>query len=392
MFKIIKENKKIFILSSYIILLCVFLLNINSVIKGFFFLMDLLMPLFIALGIAFVLNMPMRNIEKWVKKVIKDDKKQGLIRAISIIITLVLTFFVLFLVFSIILPKVIDSFNLVFANFSKLFDDSINSLDKIMKDNFGVKGSFADLDYVKAVKEISGEKLLGVKFENVLGIASGVISNAMTFMNTFMDVFLGFCLSIYLLSGKEKLLFQAKKVLFAFTSLETSKKVMSIAKEAQKVFEKFVGGQLINCAMIGGICYVTYLIFRFPFPELNAAIVTVLSIIPVFGPLAAMVISFILIFAFSPIQAVIFVIAFQVVTNIESNVIYPKVVGSSIGLPGVWVLLSIFILGDLFGIAGMLFAVPITALLYSLFRDLVNKKLVENKHIKILNNKTVSSD
>lgn len=135
--------------------------------------------------------------------------------------------------------------------------------------------------------------------------------------------------------------------------------------------------------------YITYRIMGIPFPELNAAILAVLAIIPVFGSIAAMVISFILIFAFNPTQAIWFIVVFQVVTNIESNILYPKVVGNSIGLPALWVLLSIFVLGGIYGVAGMLLAVPCTALVYSLFADFVNKTVKKKKKDKKLDKETI---
>lgn len=378
MFKFIKENKKQLIISTYIVLLIVGLFNIEPIVKGVLFAFDLLMPLFIGLAIAFVLNMPMRIIEKWLAKFIDPEKKKGVLRSLSILLTLIFTILVLFLIFSIILPRVIDSFKLVFNNLSTLIDNCISSLDGIMK-QMGIDSKISDVEYVKALKHISWKEIFDGQFNNILGFANGVITNAMAFMNTFMDVFLGFCLSIYLLSGKEKLINQLQKTIMAFFPKKVYEELFHIGHEARLVFEKFVGGQLVNCAMIGGICYITYLILKFPLPELNAALVTVMSIIPVFGPMFAMIISFILIFAFDPWKALLFVVVFQVVTNIESNVIYPKVVGSSIGLPGLWVLLSIFILGDLFGIIGMILAVPVTALAYSLFRSLVIKRLAKKK-------------
>lgn len=378
MFKVFKEYKKPLLISTYIVILFISLLNINSIMKWILFLFDLFTPIFVALGIAFVLNMPMRAIEKQLSKFIDSSKQKSLLRTISIITTLLLTILVLFLIFSIILPKVIDSFYLVFNNISTLIDNSIKSMDSILK-QVGVDVNVKELSYVKNIQSISWKDFLNGQFDTILGVANGVVDNAMAFANTFMDFFLGFCLSIYLLSGKEKLLRQLRNVCDAFFSEKRVEEIYRVAKKAQIIFEKFVGGQLVNCAILGVICYLTYKIMGIQFPELNAALVAILSIIPVFGPLFAMMISFVLIFAFDPLQAVIFIIVFQVVTNIESNVIYPKVVGSNLGLPGVWVLLSIFIFGDLFGLPGMIFAVPFTALVYSLFAELVYSRLAKKR-------------
>lgn len=368
--KILHENKQIVVISTYIIVLLIVLMNISHVYDTFIYILNILKPLWMAIAIAFVLNLPMKRIERLLGKVIKSDKRQGTRRTLAIVITLILAFIVLYLLFLIIIPKISSSITLLASNFGALVNNGINTINSFLK-KLGADIDISKIDYVKSLENISWKDLLIGKAD----VFSGVIDNAMSFLNAFSNWFLGFCLSLYMLGSKEKLQRQLRKVVYAFFSDKHVELIMDFSKRANYVFTRFVGGQIVNCALLGVMCYVTYRLIDLPMPELNAAIVAVLSIIPVFGPMFSMVITFILTFAFNPGLAVVFIIVFQVVTNFESNIIYPKIVGSSIGLPGVWVLLSIFVLGSVFGIQGMILAVPVTALIYTMFAEFVNKRL-----------------
>lgn len=389
MHDILRENKRLIVISTYIVVLFIALSNFKAIIDFLVYLLDVFNPLFVAIAMAFVLNLPMMQFEKLLNHVMDKKKHKGLIRTLSILLTILFAIILLIVLNGIIIPKVAESMEMVFTNFKELVNNSIQSIANIIE-KLGINYDIYSNSVVKSLENNSWTDIFSNWITTSGSAASGsIITNMQNFAGTFMNWFLSFCLSLYMLGSKEKLLRQLRKVCIAFLNKKHYKELFSICSQANGIFRKFVGGQLVNCCMLGIIMYITYRIMGIPFPELNAAILAVLAIIPVFGSIAAMVISFILIFAFNPTQAIWFIVVFQVVTNIESNILYPKVVGNSIGLPALWVLLSIFVLGGIYGVAGMLLAVPCTALVYSLFADFVNKTVKKKKKDKKLDKETI---
>ena len=149
-----------------------------------------------------------------------------------------------------------------------------------------------------------------------------------------------------------------------------------MGKKANDIFSGFIGGQLVEAVILGILCYIGMLLFKFPFPELISAIVAITSIVPMFGAMFGMAFGCLLILAINPIQVILFIIYFQVLQQFEGNVIYPRVVGGSVGISGIYVLLSLVIFGGLFGLIGMIMAVPVTALIYALVSEFVNYRLL----------------
>lgn len=381
--KYFHENKNIIFVCTFVIVLLTAMINYRSILSFIFLIMGILKPLFYAIGIAFVLNIPMKAIEKVLNRAFRNNKVLlRFIRTISILLTLIFAFIFLYLLMIIILPRVSESIVEVFKSFNVLIDSTIQSVNKIFKD-FNINFRLQDIAYIKELQNMSWQEIFEQSISFFGDVTQGVINNAMAFTNAFFQWFLAFCLSIYLLAGKERFIYQLRKVILATFSLKHSHNIFRTGEKANYVFTKFVGGQLVDCAIKGIMFYIVFRFLGYPLPELLATIITIFSIVPVFGPIFAMLVDFVLIFAFDPIQAVWFVIIFQILSNLESQIIYPKIVGKNIGLPGIWVLLSIFIAGDLFGIAGMLLAVPVTALVYDLFSEYINHRL-EKKHIKVI--------
>ncbi len=380
--KFLKENKNIILVGTYFLIAGMVIFNHNAVLREVVGLILLFSPLWYAIAIAFVLNIPMSMIEKLLKKVIQENTflYKGL-RPISLIITLLLTVIVLYLLLMIIVPKVAHSLQVIVLNFSTLLNNTVNSLDSLLE-NFGVSYKLDELPVIKDYLTMSWDEV----FENFLPIlnslADGFIANAMAFTSAFLNFFLSFFLSMYLLIGKETFIAQSKKVIKAFFNRSVANWLFDLGDEIQDTFTKYIGGQLVDSVFNGVMFYIVFNLMGYPFPELLAVIIAVCGIVPVFGPMFAMLIDFTLIFAFDVQGAIIFIVIYQVLSNLEANIVYPRIVGSSIGLPGLWVLLSIFILGGLYGIAGMLIAVPLTAVVYTLFGRYVNER-VKNKETKI---------
>ena len=178
---------------------------------------------------------------------------------------------------------------------------------------------------------------------------------------------------------KEKLSIQVQKILYAFLSEKKSKRVIEIGRLTSDTFEHFLSGQCVEAMILGLMFFISMSIFRLPYALLTGVVIAVTALIPVFGAFIGLVIGSFLIVMVSPIQALGFVVLFFVLQQIEGNLIYPRVVGGSVGLPSIWVLAAVTIGGKLFGVAGMFLFIPVCSVLYALFREFVFDKLKRKK-------------
>ena len=172
---------------------------------------------------------------------------------------------------------------------------------------------------------------------------------------------------------------QLRKAIGALCGYKVTCVIFDYAHKTNEVFSNFISGQLVEACILWVLYYVTMKLFNFPYPELIATIISIFSFVPFFGPIAAMFVGAVLILSKDALMAIWFMVYFQILSQLEDNFIYPRVVGNSVGLPGIWVLLSIFVFGDLFGVFGMVIAVPSAACLYSLASEVINMILKKRK-------------
>lgn len=391
-----KINKEIYnkikpwmFLASFCAVLIYIVINsemLFSFIKRF---LNLFVPLYYGIGIAYFLNLPMSRIERSLKKTIHQDtwfyKK---VRGISILITLVLTFIVLTVLLSIIIPEVIDSIVMLFNNISTYIGNVITYINELI-DKLSLSEEFAiDFDpntiraYFDAILK-DWEAILNNATQIINDAGPIVINNALAFTASLGQWFMGFMLSIYLLNSKEKFIRIVRKMVAAMFDAESTKTIFSVASRTNLIFTRFFSGQLVEACILGTLIYVGMRIFNLGsgYQLLIAVTTAVTSIIPMFGAMLAMAFGFILIVATNPQQAIWFIIFYQVTQQFEGNVIYPKVVGKSVGLPGVFVLLSIVVFTGLFGLFGAFIAVPATAVLYILCSDYIHDRLKKKNMI-----------
>ncbi|MEG0452620.1 MAG: AI-2E family transporter [Coprobacillus sp.] len=342
------------------------------------FIINLLQPLIIAIAFAYILNIPMMFIERNIKKI---SRKGGFIykssRGISVALTIILTLVAVLLIGSILLPKILESLAQLLSNMGILLKNIATNIDEVLI-FFNIDYQLKDMAQVNNIINMPWQDI----FKNVINVlassANGILSNAMSFTTVFFKWFMAFMFSLYMLNGKETLLRQLRKVCIVFFKQTRATQLFDYGKHANIIFKSFITGQLTEACIIATIYYIGMIIFGFPYPELIAMIIAVFSLVPVFGPICAMMIGIFLVMSSDFIMAIWFLVFFQVLSQIEDNLIYPRVVGKSVGLPGLWVMLSIFILGDLFGLVGMLVAVPVTAFAYTLFSRWIHKSLKDD--------------
>ncbi|MFV0379832.1 MAG: AI-2E family transporter [Anaerorhabdus sp.] len=378
------------ILATYCIVLIAIVFAIPNFINSTMKFLKLFTPLFYGLGIAFVLNIPMAKIEKFLKNNISEKifiyKR---IRSISVLLTLVLTFVLFYVFITIITPQLISSLYLLLSNagtyITSIVDNINNMLDYINLE-YDVTIDQSAINSFLYSQGYTLEKLISNTGSWALGTGTSIINNTLAFTSELMTWFTAFMLSLYLLAKKEIFIYQFKKVVYAIFGFKISTTIIEWGNKTNYIFGRFVTGQLLEACILGTIYFVVLTLLNFPFAMLISCIIAVTSIVPMFGAMFGMAVGCLLILAVRPlIDTFFFILVFQAVQTFEGNLIYPRVVGKSVGLPGIWVLLSLIILGSLWGLFGMLIAVPFTAVVYKILVEIINFVLKKRK-IKVTTN------
>lgn len=339
--------------------------NTNIIIGILTKILKVLWPFILGAIIAFILNIPMSKIETALNKRIKNKKVPVRIIAItgSLLILVLVIAFVLFLL----IPEVIENIKTLIDALPSLINNVeiwiINLLDKYPDIQTNIRQMFETNSLDKIIPDF-----LNYMINGTINFISNIISGIIT-------LFTATVFSIYMLSQKEYLLRGIKKLMNAYLKAETVTKLTEIGQLSNQIFTKFISGQCVEAAILGSIFFVVLSIFRFPYALIISVLTTITALIPIFGALIAMVIGAILIAITNPFQALIFIIVFQIIQQIEGNFIYPRVVGKSVGLSPMWTLFAISAGGSLFGIIGMLVSLPLASILYALLRSNVNKKI-----------------
>lgn len=339
------------------------------------FVWNVVFPFILGGAIAFILNVPMNFIQRHLfpEDKIKDKKAaKKVARPVSILITLCLVIGVLVLIMFVMIPQLIDTF----AKLGESIQQFIPQVQKwavmLFHDNKDV------MDLINHL-EFDWNKIMdtGLKFfKNGAGsVLDSTITAARSIVSGLTTFFIAFAFSIYILMQKEKLSRQAKKVLFAFVRKGRAEASLEVLSLTYHTFSHFLTGQCVEAIILGSMFVVTMTILRLPYALLIGVLIAFTALIPVFGAFIGCFVGAFLIFMVDPMKALIFVIVFLVLQQIEGNLIYPHVVGNSVGLPSIWVLAAVSIGGRLMGVVGMLIFIPIVSVLYALFREIVYLKL-----------------
>lgn len=379
----IRKNVKTGILiSTFTVFLIFMLLNVNVVFISLGRFLKAIQYLFYGIIIAYILNQPMKHIENLMSQHTKPTsfiyKKR---RGLSIFLTIVIGIVLIIVLASLIIPNLIESVISLISNTSVFLQSVFHNIDKIFV-YFDINFRLENVSSIKNLINMPWQDMLSQLLSILTKGAGGILANATNALSKFGLLFTGFIFSLYLLSHKETFLRQLRKAIGALFGYKVSVVIFDYAHKTNEVFSSFISGQLIEACILWILYYITMRLFGFPYPELIATIIAIFSFVPFFGPITAMCVGAILILSKDFFQAIWFMVYFQVLSQIEDNLIYPKIVGNSVGLPGIWVLLSILAFGDLFGIFGIIIAVPTSACLYALASELINKEL-KKRQLKI---------
>lgn len=375
-----KSMKKIRELIVFTAILVVALWKFDTVLEGAKNIWGILFPFVFGGAIAFVINVPMSFLEKKIFGKTKDGNKVGekLARPISLLLTIILAVGVIALVMFGVIPQLtrtIASLMISIANFIPQMQDWIREF------------SHNNQDIMKLVNQVQFNPDQAIKWGiSILGSGAGNMMNTTmsavgSIVSGFATFFIAFSFACYILFQKEKLHVQIRKVFFAFIPKQKAEAFLKICSLTYQTFANFLTGQCVEAVILGSMFVVTLSILKMPYALLIGTLIAFTALIPIFGAFIGCAVGCFLIFMVSPKQAILFIIVFLILQQIEGNLIYPHVVGGSVGLPSIWVLAAVTIGGNLMGIVGMLIFIPLVSVLYTIFREFVYLRLKE-KNIK----------
>ena len=334
--------------------------------------MGVLSPFILGAAIAFILNVPMRGIEAKLGKI----ESTGLRRAAAIVLTLLAFVVVIVGVVLLLVPQIGETVQILGPRIVAFFQRIQESVLGFLKENpdlLNTVNSFIDLETLDFGGII--EKIMNVLGNSMSSIASGTLNMVGGITGALVDGFIGLVFAFYCLASKETLGRQGRKVLYAFLPERISDETLRILSLTNRTFSNFISGQCVEACILGGLFAVALFILRMPYITLISVLIAVTALVPLVGGFVGCFLGAFFILVNDPMQALIFVIVFLVIQQIEGNLIYPKVVGGSIGLPGMWVLVAVTIGGDLMGVVGMFLMIPLSSVLYTLLREITNRRL-----------------
>ena len=369
--------KKLLALVAFGILLLVGLQNLPAVFSFVWAIYRLLLPFLLGLCVAFILNVPMRFIERILFRSEKPEGFRGkLRRPVSLAITVVLVAGIVFVVMFLIVPE-------IGRTFQTLADHIPAFIAQVQTWATGLITEHPEwADWMTRLqidwKKLS-ESLVQFLSSGAGSLLNSTVSVATSVLSGLVNFFLGIIFAFYVLMQKETLGRQCRRVLYAYLPEKRADRIVSIASLANRTFSNFLSGQCVEACILGTLMFIALSIFRFPYALLISVLTAVTALIPIFGAIIAWITGGFLILMINPLQALWFVILFQVVQQIEGNLIYPHVVGTSVNLPSIWVLVAVTLGGSLMGVSGMLLFIPLCSVLYALSRELVGRRIRERR-------------
>lgn len=353
------------ILFTAVVIVCLW--KFDTVIAVFRFVLNVVYPFLLGGAIAFVLNVPMNFVECHICKT-----KTKYARGISLMVVLLGVVGILALVLFGLIPQLADTFANLGRSMQAFIPQVQEWADHWFHNNKEIMSFVNNLEFDWNKIMDAGMQFLrngaGSVLESTINTAKNIIGALATF-------FIAFVFAMYILLQKEKLGRQAKKVLYAFVRKGRAEATLEVLALTYKTFSNFLTGQCVEAIILGAMFVIAMTIFRLPYALLTGIVIAFTALIPVFGAFIGCAVGVFLIFMVSPFKALVFIILFLVLQQIEGNLIYPHVVGNSVGLPSIWVLAAVSVGGSLMGIVGMLIFIPLMSVVYALFREVVYIKL-----------------
>lgn len=337
-----------------------------SVIKG------IAAPFVMGATIAFILNVPTKAFEH----LLKGIKKPKLKRLCAVLLTFVAVLLILTLVFWLLIPQLIDTIHSLIPKLLEFVKETETKTMAFLENNPQLMQwiwSNTDLESVDWAS--LAEKALTIVGNSLSAIVSGAFLAIGSVAGVLMDIFIGLVFAIYCLFQKETLARQGRKLLYAFLPENVSDRIVGTMRLANTTFSNFLSGQCLEVCILGCLFAVTMAILKMPYIPLVSVLVAVTAFVPIVGAWVGCIFGAFLILVANPAQAVLFVIMFIILQQVENNLIYPRVVGTSIGLSGMWVLIAVAVGGELMGVVGMFLMIPVTSVVYTVMSEITYNRL-----------------
>ena len=370
----IKNKRTLLLIITFAILLYWGLEHLDALFKISGRFQGIIFPFLLGGAIAFVLNVPMKNIEQMIASAFKGKKL--LLRAASILLSFLLAIGIVAFVVMMVIPELIDTLAQLNAGIPE-FLENVNEWMLDMTKNYPEIKDFLtsfELNWADITQKALGvlQNTAGNVVSSTWGITTSVIGG-------ITSAAVGLIFSIYILAEKEKLGMQFRKIIYAYLPERVVMHILKVGRLANRTFSGFISGQCTEAVVFGLLCYTAMVIFGFPYAACVSVLIGFMTLLPIVGAFLGTALGALLIMVSSPIKALWFVLMIIVLQQIDGNLIYPRIVGGSVGLPSLWVLAAVTIGGSLMGVGGMLIFVPLVSVLYALFRENVYKNLREKE-------------
>ena len=361
-----KTLKTYLLLISFTIGLVLLVVHFETIISGIGFFLQILTPLFIGIMIAFVLNRPYEWFNGLYRK--RCGLKPKAARNLAVVTVYILAFGVIILLICLVVPALIQNLTLFSRSADQYLLDAQTTLNRVIE-----RLHLPAVDLTALIETIS--RYLGSLSSAIDEMIPQIIEVTGSLISGIITAFISIILSVYLLSGKTQLLVQLRRILKVYLPAPAYSFLGKLYRIISQVFGDYVAGQCKEALILGSLCFVGMTILQLDYAALISAVIAVTALIPMLGAYIGGAVGVILLLFISPLKALIFLIFLVVLQQVEGNLIYPRVVGRKVGLPGPWVLVGITVGSGLFGMWGMLLAVPVAAVLYQILKkDVKNRE------------------
>ena len=343
-------------------------------------LIGVLKPVIYGLIFAYLMNPMLGFFEKrwfliWGHKVFpeKDKKARSMARALGVAASLLLVILIVVVLLWMVLPKIYDSVEMLARNLSTYLSRGQELITSTFPN--GSEAETIALNLFNSISDYATTWLSGEALGDISNIVISISSGIYSVLKEILNMIIGLIVAVYVLMSKEKFGAQVKKILYSIFSVKNVNAVLRDLQDANRIFSGFISGKILDSAIIGAICFICLTVLNMPYKELVRVIVGVTNVIPFFGPFIGAIPSAFLILLIDPVKCLIFLIFILILQQFDGNILGPKILGESTGLGSFWVICAILVGGGLFGFVGMLFGVPVFAVIYMMVKRWVERSL-----------------
>lgn len=367
----LKQIRNLMVLAAFLVLL---ILYSEKVFFGAAFLIGIFKPFIYGGGIAFVLNILMKSVEEKLLGRLKGKTAKKLRRPLSMVLSILLIVALLAVVIGMVLPQIAATAAEIGKKIPAFMEQMISEFEQLAEDNPLLAEQLSGLEAIEMNWDSIVENIIHFLKNGAGDMLNSTFSVAGNIISGVVNGVIAFVFALYILAQKERLANQGKRIVSAYLPAHAGNRVLEICSLLYKNFSSFITGQCLEAVILGTMFVISMTICRMPYALMVGVLIAFTALIPIVGAFIGCAVGAFLILIDNPLQALWFVILFLVLQQIEGNLIYPRVVGNSVGLPSIWVLMAVSIGGSLFGVIGMLIFIPLMSTGYALLRENVNKR------------------